>query len=95
MPETEESIDIKFRLDDGSDMGPFRYSSASTVDCLKQRVLSDWPKGFTFHIISNYLSIIEKNIFFLLLKQVFVNYGTNRATLATCLNTLCFCVFSL
>ncbi|KAH0935522.1 hypothetical protein HID58_012639, partial [Brassica napus] len=47
MPETEESIDIKFRLDDGSDMGPFRYSSASTVDCLKQRVLSDWPKGKT------------------------------------------------
>ena len=47
-PEAEESIDIKFRLYDGSDMGPFRYSSASTIDCLKQRVLSDWPKGFTF-----------------------------------------------
>ncbi|CAN6879657.1 unnamed protein product [Brassica oleracea] len=47
MPEEEESIDIKFRLYDGSDMGPFRYSSASTIDCLKQRVLSDWPKGKT------------------------------------------------
>nr|VDD40321.1 unnamed protein product [Brassica oleracea] len=29
-PEAEESIDIKFRLYDGSDIGPFRYSSAST-----------------------------------------------------------------
>ncbi|ESQ54810.1 hypothetical protein EUTSA_v10026428mg [Eutrema salsugineum] len=46
MPE-EESIDIKFRLYDGSDIGPFRYSAASTVDFLKQRVVSDWPKGKT------------------------------------------------
>lgn len=46
MPE-EELVDIKFRLYDGSDMGPFRYSSANTVDMLKQRVVSDWPKGKT------------------------------------------------
>ncbi|GAY56289.1 hypothetical protein CUMW_170740 [Citrus unshiu] len=44
MPD-EELIDIKFRLYDGSDIGPFRYSSASTVDMLKQRIVSDWPKG--------------------------------------------------
>ncbi|GAY56287.1 hypothetical protein CUMW_170710 [Citrus unshiu] len=43
MPD-EELIDIKFRLYDGSDIGPFRYSSASTVDMLKQRIVSDWPK---------------------------------------------------
>ncbi|XP_071722706.1 membrane-anchored ubiquitin-fold protein 3-like [Rutidosis leptorrhynchoides] len=46
MPE-EELVDIKFRLFDGSDLGPFRYASASTVDMLKQRILSDWPKGKT------------------------------------------------
>ncbi|GAV74706.1 Rad60-SLD_2 domain-containing protein [Cephalotus follicularis] len=46
MPE-EDLIDIKFRLYDGSDIGPFRYSSASTVDMLKQRIVSDWPKGKT------------------------------------------------
>jgi len=46
MPE-EDLVDIKFRLYDGSDMGPFRYSSASTVDMLKQRIVSDWPKGKT------------------------------------------------
>lgn len=45
MPE-EDLVDIKFRLYDGSDIGPFRYSSASTVDMLKQRIVADWPKGF-------------------------------------------------
>ncbi|XP_040990643.1 membrane-anchored ubiquitin-fold protein 3-like [Juglans microcarpa x Juglans regia] len=43
----EDLLDIKFRLFDGSDLGPFQYSSASTVDTLKQRVVSDWPKGKT------------------------------------------------
>ncbi|XP_062025770.1 membrane-anchored ubiquitin-fold protein 3-like [Rosa rugosa] len=46
MPE-EDLVDIKFRLYDGSDIGPFSYSSASTVEMLKQRVVSDWPKGKT------------------------------------------------
>ncbi|XP_027920283.1 membrane-anchored ubiquitin-fold protein 3-like isoform X2 [Vigna unguiculata] len=46
MPE-EDLVDIKFRLYDGSDIGPFRYSSAATVDMLKQRIVSDWPKGKT------------------------------------------------
>ncbi|KAM7272920.1 hypothetical protein ACFE04_027584 [Oxalis oulophora] len=44
MPD-EELVDLKFRLFDGSDLGPFRYASNSTIDMLKQRVLSDWPKG--------------------------------------------------
>ncbi|KAL3575499.1 hypothetical protein D5086_023600 [Populus alba] len=46
MPE-EDLVDIKFRLYDGSDIGPFRYSSTSTVDMLKQRIVSDWPRGKT------------------------------------------------
>ncbi|KAE9602699.1 hypothetical protein Lal_00049809 [Lupinus albus] len=46
MPE-EDLVEIKFRLYDGSDIGPFRYSSAATVDVLKQRIVSDWPKGKT------------------------------------------------
>ncbi|TYI90524.1 hypothetical protein E1A91_D03G128700v1 [Gossypium mustelinum] len=46
MPE-EDLVDIKFRIYDGSDIGPFRYSATSTVDMLKQRIVSDWPKGKT------------------------------------------------
>ncbi|KAG2405206.1 Membrane-anchored ubiquitin-fold protein [Vigna angularis] len=43
MPE-EEVVELKFRLYDGSDMGPFRYSPASTVSVLKDRIFADWPK---------------------------------------------------
>ncbi|KAK8990777.1 hypothetical protein V6N11_028738 [Hibiscus sabdariffa] len=43
----EDLVDIKFRLYDGSDIGPFRYSATSTVDMLKQKIVSDWPKGKT------------------------------------------------
>ncbi|XP_021737438.1 membrane-anchored ubiquitin-fold protein 3-like isoform X1 [Chenopodium quinoa] len=46
MPE-EDLVDIKFRLYDGSDIGPFRYSSASTIEMLKERIVSEWPKGKT------------------------------------------------
>lgn len=41
----EDSVKIRFRLFDGSDIGPFRYSSAATVDMLKQRIISHWPQG--------------------------------------------------
>lgn len=43
-------MDIKFRLYDGSDIGPFQYSSTSTVDMLKQRIVADWPKGWSTFI---------------------------------------------
>ncbi|XP_057972568.1 membrane-anchored ubiquitin-fold protein 3-like [Malania oleifera] len=46
MPE-EDLVDIKFRLYDGSDIGPFQYSSASTVDMLKERIVLEWPKDKT------------------------------------------------
>ncbi|KAF9666191.1 hypothetical protein SADUNF_Sadunf16G0203800 [Salix dunnii] len=44
MPEEEELVELKFRLYDGSDIGPFRYSPASTVAMLKERIVADWPK---------------------------------------------------
>jgi hypothetical protein len=44
MPE-EELVELKFRLFDGSDIGPFRYSPTSTVSMLKERIFSEWPKG--------------------------------------------------
>ncbi|GER31366.1 60S ribosomal protein L7a [Striga asiatica] len=43
MPD-EDFVEVKFRLHDGSDMGPFRYSPTSTVAILKERVVSEWPK---------------------------------------------------
>ncbi|KAL3813916.1 hypothetical protein ACJIZ3_015184 [Penstemon smallii] len=43
MPE-EDFVELKFRLYDGSDIGPFRYSPASTVAVLKERIVAEWPK---------------------------------------------------
>ncbi|KAK8715950.1 hypothetical protein V6N13_043274 [Hibiscus sabdariffa] len=43
MPE-EGLVEFKFRLYDGSDIGPFQYSPASTVAMLKERIVTEWPK---------------------------------------------------
>ncbi|XP_042374482.1 membrane-anchored ubiquitin-fold protein 4-like isoform X1 [Zingiber officinale] len=44
MPEQENQVELKFRLYDGSDIGPIRCASSSTVAMLKERVISEWPR---------------------------------------------------
>lgn len=44
MPD-EDLIELKFRLYDGTDIGPIRYSASSTVAMLKERIISEWPRG--------------------------------------------------
>lgn len=44
MPQ-EDLVELKFRLYDGSDVGPFQYSPTATVSMLKERIVSEWPKG--------------------------------------------------
>ncbi|OVA03314.1 Ubiquitin supergroup [Macleaya cordata] len=41
----EELIELKFRLADGSDIGPNKYNPATTVGSLKEIILSQWPQG--------------------------------------------------
>ncbi|XP_064969708.1 membrane-anchored ubiquitin-fold protein 3-like isoform X1 [Musa acuminata AAA Group] len=43
MPE-EDLLELRFRLYDGSDIGPIRYSSSSTIAMLKERIVSEWPR---------------------------------------------------
>jgi len=44
----EEEVEVKFRLFDGSDIGPVRCNAAATtVAALKDRVVADWPKDKT------------------------------------------------
>ncbi|KAJ4959618.1 hypothetical protein NE237_019528 [Protea cynaroides] len=43
MPE-EDLVELKFRLYDGTDIGPIWYSSASTVAMVKERIVAEWPK---------------------------------------------------
>lgn len=40
-----ELVEIKFRLADGSDIGPNKYSPSSTVGSLKEKIIAQWPKG--------------------------------------------------
>lgn len=68
MPE-EDLIELKFRLYDGSDIGPFRYSPASTIAMLKERIVAEWPKGFFF--LPPYFA--NFNIFFLVRSQASCN----------------------
>ncbi|CAH2067769.1 unnamed protein product [Thlaspi arvense] len=40
----EDWIELKFRLADGTDIGPTKYSQFMTVASLKERIISQWPK---------------------------------------------------
>ncbi|KAJ6815486.1 membrane-anchored ubiquitin-fold protein 1-like [Iris pallida] len=44
MSEVQEQLEIKFRLHDGSDIGPNKYPAATTVATLKESILAEWPK---------------------------------------------------
>ncbi|KAK8347166.1 hypothetical protein V6Z12_A07G266600 [Gossypium hirsutum] len=40
----EELVKLKFRLYDGSDMGPFQYLPTSNIAMLWERIVAEWPK---------------------------------------------------
>ncbi|KAI3513660.1 hypothetical protein L1887_20997 [Cichorium endivia] len=42
---SQELIEVKFRLADGSDIGPSKFSPTTTVGSLKEMILSQLPKG--------------------------------------------------
>ncbi|KAH7306878.1 hypothetical protein KP509_22G035600 [Ceratopteris richardii] len=42
--DVQEEMELKFRLIDGTDIGPNRYPPATTVSTLKESILAQWPK---------------------------------------------------
>ncbi|KAK9096790.1 hypothetical protein Sjap_022287 [Stephania japonica] len=40
----EELIELKFRLFDGTDIGPNKYNPSSSIGSLKEVIVSQWPK---------------------------------------------------
>lgn len=58
----QDLIELKFRLSDGTDIGPHKYSPSTTVQSLKEKILAQWPKGF----ISFQLALLLKFCFFFL-----------------------------
>lgn len=45
MAVVQDQLEIKFRLTDGSDIGPKTFPAATSVATLKESVLAQWPKG--------------------------------------------------
>ncbi|KAK4752506.1 hypothetical protein SAY87_021304 [Trapa incisa] len=41
----QDQLEIKFRLTDGSDIGPKVFPMATSVATLKESILAEWPKG--------------------------------------------------
>ncbi|KAI3726145.1 hypothetical protein L1987_65942 [Smallanthus sonchifolius] len=44
MSGVQDSLEIRFRLIDGSDIGPKSFPVAASVASLKESILSQWPK---------------------------------------------------
>jgi Ubiquitin-2 like Rad60 SUMO-like len=47
----EEPIEVRFRLFDGTDIGPDKYDPSTTVASLKERIISRWPQGEIFVLV--------------------------------------------
>ncbi|CAD5176700.1 membrane-anchored ubiquitin-fold protein 3-like isoform X1 [Musa acuminata AAA Group] len=41
----DDLIELKFRLFDGTDIGPNKYDPSTTVASLKEAILARWPQG--------------------------------------------------
>lgn len=44
MTGNQEQFEIKFRLTDGSDIGPKSFPAATSIATLKESILAQWPK---------------------------------------------------
>ncbi|XP_051140506.1 membrane-anchored ubiquitin-fold protein 2 isoform X2 [Andrographis paniculata] len=40
----QDQLEIKFRLTDGSDIGPRNFPAATSVATLKENIIAQWPK---------------------------------------------------
>ncbi|KAF5725391.1 hypothetical protein HS088_TW23G00113 [Tripterygium wilfordii] len=46
MAGAQDQVEIRFRLMDGSDIGPKSFSAATSVATLKESILIQWPRGW-------------------------------------------------
>ncbi|KAA0039445.1 membrane-anchored ubiquitin-fold protein 2-like isoform X2 [Cucumis melo var. makuwa] len=44
-----DQLEIKFRLNDGSDIGPKTFPAATSIATLKESILAQWPREETLH----------------------------------------------
>ena len=65
----QDLIELKFRLFDGTDIGPQKYSPSTTVQSLKEKILAQWPKGLFIFILIN--SSVKFLFYFILLHNLY------------------------
>lgn len=53
----EELLELKFRLYDGTDIGPNKFAPATTVATLKESIISQWPQGTNPFITNLFLLV--------------------------------------
>ncbi|KAL5712916.1 hypothetical protein ACHQM5_015038 [Ranunculus cassubicifolius] len=47
MAEGEESVELKFRVYDGTDIAHHTYASSTSIATLKERLVAEWPQDKT------------------------------------------------
>lgn len=45
---TDEAVELKFRLADGSDIGPQAFGPETTIGAVKEVIISQWPSGMNY-----------------------------------------------
>lgn len=48
MAEGDERIELRFRIFDGTDICQGIYARSTTITSLKQRLLAEWPQGYSY-----------------------------------------------
>jgi hypothetical protein len=46
-----ETVELKFRIYDGTDLGHSTYASSMTVATLKQKLVAEWPQGLSSFVV--------------------------------------------
>ncbi|KAL8471682.1 hypothetical protein ACS0TY_028445 [Phlomoides rotata] len=44
MARAQDQVEIKFRLTDGSDIGPKNFPVATSIAILKENIIAEWPR---------------------------------------------------
>ncbi|CAN1163033.1 Membrane-anchored ubiquitin-fold protein 2 [Linum perenne] len=97
MAGVQDQLEIKFRLTDGTDIGPKSFPCAASVATLKETILAQWPKDKlvrldTFKLASR-LSMAEKENGPRTVKDVkLISAGRileNSRTIGECRSPLC------
>ncbi|KAL5987661.1 MYND-type zinc finger protein mub1 [Asimina triloba] len=69
MSEVRDQLEVKFRLHDGSDIGPKKFSAATSVATVKESIVAQWPKG-TLHFGGLYIDVYDDIGGKMLLKRI-------------------------